>query len=218
MKQRYLAAMPPAELRPFLQTWLFFGLLCEVLGGLYNHDDYVITCSNGDNKTIITTAVLVSKLEEWGARIKQAQCPSNSVTYKHVTRCLKLTHACLAINDLACDNDLLFHLASVAEIVGYAANKAFNVAWTDNFRQTLIPRSWVIAVKEDFLETLLLVRSNCCPSQVQMLIEAFRSPQALAFVASCLYDSDRSRHACCNQRQCLAGSSVASTCHVSGSC
>ena len=57
---RFLCALSQAELEPFLQRWLFSGLLHEVLGDLYRHDEYVTTCPDyRAEKSIITIAKLI---------------------------------------------------------------------------------------------------------------------------------------------------------------
>ena len=221
-KQRFLAAVPRAELEPFLQNWLFFGLLNEVLGDLYRHEDFVDTFLDGETeKTIVTTADLVSRLEEWEAKIMQDK-DSLMAVYEHIAECLTLAHACLKIAYPAFDNDLKVHLASVAELLGYAAAKACDVAWSDDPRRSLMPTSWGDTTSEDFRNSVLLERSNCCPSQVRMLAHDFYSLQALSFVASCFHDDGAQwDHASCDGNICRAGDLVTSgqvTRHVSDSC
>lgn len=220
--RQLLTALPSAKLQSFLQNWLFFGLLNEVLGDLYRHDDFVTTfLDNEVEKTIITTANLLSRLEKWEAKITQ-DSDSLIAMYEHIARCLYLAYACLLIEYPALDNDLKFHLASVAEFLGYAASKACNVEWSDTPRLSLMPRDWCRTVSEHFRNSVLLERSNCCPSQTQMLIQVFRSPQALAFVAGCFHeDGFQSHHASCDRNKCQAGDSVTSgqvTRHVRDSC
>ena len=224
-KQRFLAAVPRCELEPFLQNWLFFGLLNEVLGDLYRHEDFITTVlDGGTEKTIVTTADLLSRLEEWEAKITQDK-DSLVTVYEHIAKCLNLAHACLTIEYPDFDNDLKFHLASVAEILGFAASKACNVAWTDNSTRSLIPPHWDTTVSEHFRKSLLLERSNCCPSQMQMLIRDFGSPQALSFVASCFHEDVVQSHQACDRHSCRAGDLMTSgqvarhvTRHVSDSC
>ena len=201
--QELLAAAQPAALEKFLQTWLFFGLLHEILGGSYRHEDFVTTVSNGEvEKIVVTTADLLSRLEEWEANITQ----DKGSLYEHIANCLRLTHACLVIEYPAFDNDLKFHLASVAEVLGYATSKACNVAWTDSPHRSLIPRDWHQIISEDFRKLVLLKRSNCCPSQMQMLMHDFGSPQALGFVAGCFQDDvTQSPPASCDGNHCQAG-------------
>lgn len=47
---------PKQELEAFLQTWLFFGLVSEILGTLCRSEDFVRTKDNG--KKILSTATL----------------------------------------------------------------------------------------------------------------------------------------------------------------
>ena len=220
--QHFLTALRPVELEPFLQNWLFFGLLREVLGDLYRHEDFVTPILDGEiEKTIVTTAVLLSRLEEWEAKIPQDKDALRAL-YEHIAKCLNLNYACLDIQYPTFDNDLKFHLASVAELLGYAAGNACNVAWTDNPRRSLIPINWGATINEHFRKSVLLERSNCCPSQMQMLNQAFREPQALAFVANCFHDDGVQSHpASCDGKSCHAGDSVTSsqvTRHVNESC
>ncbi|KAI4231638.1 MAG: hypothetical protein L6R40_007671 [Gallowayella cf. fulva] len=116
--------MPPAELEPFLQNWLFFVLLHEVLGDLYRHEEYVTTSLDGEvEKLMVTTTDLLCRLEDWEVKIQQDKASLTDV-YKHIAQCLDLTYACLIVEYPAFDDFLKFHLASAAEILGYAANKA----------------------------------------------------------------------------------------------
>ena len=222
VSRRFLETALPAALEAFLQNWLFFGLLNEVLGDLYRHEDFITTSSDSENeKIIVTTANLITRLEDWEARITQDKDSSMAV-YEHIAKCLHLTHACLTIQYPTFDNYLKFHLASVAELLGYAASKACNVAWTDSPRRSLIPIQWGTTINDDFWKSVLLERSNCCPSQMQMLRQDLASPQALAFVASCFYeDAIQLDHAFCDGKICRAGDSVGLgqvTRHVSDSC
>lgn len=220
VNQWYLKAIPPAESESFLQNWLFFGLLHEILGDSYCHEDFVTTAEDDKGKrTIITTAVLVSRLEKWEKTIRQDEGPRMAV-YEHVAQCLELAYACLKVCCPAFDNDLKFHLASVAEILAWAASKACNVAWTESPRRSQIPLIWGDPIDEDFVRLILLERSNCCRGQMKMLRETFRSPQALAFVASCFQDdTDRSQHASCDEICCRAGNSAGDLPHhVNDSC
>ena len=221
-QKQFLAAVPRAELEPFLQNWLFFGLLNEVLGELYRHEDFVITVLDGETeKTVVTTVDLLSRLEEWETKLTQDK-NSLMALYEHIAKCLNLAYACLTIAYPAFDNDLKFHLASVAETLGYAASKACDVAWTNDPARSLVPPSWAGTVSEHFRKSVLLQRSNCCPSQMQMLMKNFGSPQALSFVASCFHeDVVQSHHASCDGTMCRVGHSVTSgqvTSHVSDSC
>lgn len=208
--RRRLLEMPQAELESLMQNWLFFGLLHEVLQDLFHHDEFVVAArsqeENGEMETsIITTANLLARLEEWENRMKQEnRLPA---LYEHLAECLGLAHACLSVEYPAFDNDLRFHLASVSELIGYAVSKACDVAWTKDARRNLLPLTWGLTPGDPFLRYLLLERSNCCPSQIRMLINEFgSSTQALAFVATCFQDDYlQPRHEACDEAKCQAG-------------
>ena len=217
-----LETMSPAELQPFLQNWLFFGLLHEILGDLYFHEDYLATsldCQTG--KTVVTTVNLGSRLEEWEIKVTQDESSLRTV-YEHLTACITLAFACLLVEHPTFDQDLKFHLTSVTEILTYAVNKACNVAWTDMSLLNLVPLHWGNIISDDFQRKVLLERSNCCPSQMQMLMENFSSPQALSVVATCFHeDGSHSTHTSCDHYTCRASRFLGAgrmPYHVSDSC
>lgn len=216
--RQYLFSMKSARLQSFLQNWLFFGLLHEVLGNLYRHHDFITTVLEGEEeRTIVSTANLLSRLEVWEANVTQNR-DSLMAVYGHLATCLNLTYGCLRIAYPEFDECLKFHLASVAEVVGYAVSKACDVGWTDDPTRSLLPITWYLATSKGFKKSVLLERSNCCPSQVQMLLEDFKSPQALSFVASCFQEDQP--HAHCDESRCRVGHLESSQLprHVDESC
>ena len=122
-------------------------------------------------------------------------------TYKHIAECLDLTFACLIIEYPALDDFFKFQLASVAEIIGYAANKACDVAWSDSPSRTLVPIGWGRTISRQFRETILLKWGNQCPGQINMLINEFGDPQPLAFIAACFLGDANSIHLACREGQ-----------------
>ncbi|KAI4192264.1 MAG: hypothetical protein LQ348_003222 [Seirophora lacunosa] len=213
--------MSPAELEPFLQNWLFFGLLHEVLQDMYRHEDFVtISVDNGVEKSIITTAKLSSRLEEFEVKMKKQDETSIQAVYKHIARCLNLTYACLNVDFPTCDNDLKFHLASVSELIGFALSKACSVGSTDSTNRSLVSFNWGTANSKRFQKSVLLDRSGCCPSKTEMFIEEFgNSAQALSFLAACVHgDGVQLSHASCDERTCRSATSSKVPHHVSDSC
>ncbi|KAI4178645.1 MAG: hypothetical protein L6R41_008297 [Letrouitia leprolyta] len=218
--RRYLMELPQSQLEPFFQSWLFFGLLHEILQDSYRLDDFIATSLHGGQ--VITTAKLLSHLREWEHTIQERNTTSTK-KHEHLCGCLKLTRACLGVEFPAFDNDLRFQLASVSELIGYAINKAFKVVWIDDPGRSLTPINWGDTTSQHHRQSLLLERSNCCPSHIQMLINDFgTSPQALGFVATCFQDEYlQPRHASCDESKCQAGGRISPhqvPCHVSESC
>ena len=61
-----LRSMPKFELESFCQTWLFFGLIHEILGSFYNLEDYVSVRENGRGPVkALSTSKLNQKLKRW---------------------------------------------------------------------------------------------------------------------------------------------------------
>ena len=216
-----MKTMSLADVQRFLQNWLFFGLLHEILGNLYCHEDYLTTSLDSETeKTVVTTLNLVSRLEEWEVKLTQDNRSLRSV-YEHLAACITLAYASLKLDYPTFDHDLKFHLASVIEVLSYAINKACDVAWTDSPLRSMLPIHWEDVISEDFRRAVLLERSHCCPSQMEMLTRHFSSLQALSFVAACFNeDSVRLHHASCDHYACRARSSDADRMphHVSDSC
>lgn len=59
------------ELEAFLQSWLFFGVLEEVLGEPVSYDDYTYPAGSGYARHYVHTKHLNRDVEKWGSRIRQ---------------------------------------------------------------------------------------------------------------------------------------------------
>jgi hypothetical protein len=59
---RYESKLEISELERFLQTWLFFGLLQETLGEIFDQHDFVHATRS---KVVISTKKLPEKLKQW---------------------------------------------------------------------------------------------------------------------------------------------------------
>lgn len=58
---------PIEDAQAFLQTWLYFGLLHEVLGSSVRLEDFVRTCPNGEK--VLSTIKLGPLVEEWSVQL-----------------------------------------------------------------------------------------------------------------------------------------------------
>ncbi|MCJ1385391.1 hypothetical protein MMC17_008514 [Xylographa soralifera] len=79
----YASKLETSELERFLHTWLFFGLLQEVLDELFNQDDFLCVIHS---KVVLSTKKLPGKLKQWMG--------DSSLDQKHLThlqQCLKMT-------------------------------------------------------------------------------------------------------------------------------
>ena len=91
---RSLRLMSKQEIEPLLQTWLFFGLLHEILGNLYRPEDFIRDTEGADcHCKVINTSTLVGLLDQWVVQIQSKTIERPS--YDHIAECLRLCWAVL---------------------------------------------------------------------------------------------------------------------------
>lgn len=139
----------------FLATWLFCGLLQEVLGiipqrlgeqTLYDHDEYIRPNPNrngvGDERRPVhCTTQLLPSLELWTALIKRHENASES-HWKHLRQCLTITLSVLAAAKSKMQTSTRGVVATVAELLCIAVDSVFCDA--SYYRQELqCPMNWL---------------------------------------------------------------------------
>ena len=112
---------PNKEFEEFCQTWLFFGLINELLGNICSPADFVRPGIDGGGK-LISTSRLPGLIDQWMRSVTDG---SSSMTYEHVAECLRLVHATLIAVGPEFDLSVKFCIASVGELFEYATNIAF---------------------------------------------------------------------------------------------
>ena len=201
--QLQLASLPKPELESFYQTWLFFGLLHEILGSLYVPEDFTYICEDRHGYTrAISTSKLITALEKWIARI-QANTANPPVTYAHVARCLCMIHAALNVQTLHYnfDPNIKLWLASLGQTFAYAANKAFNLEDTVQCYDKC-PATWCSLIDDDYWKGRFLAR-GWCMTEVKLILDNTLSLQTRHFLA-CLDKRDpEQKHQRCDIRQCM---------------
>ena len=181
----------------FCQTWLFFGLINELLGNMCKPIDFVQAERDGDGK-IISTSRLPGLIEQWMASVQNG---SSTMTYEHVAKCLRLTHATLLAAGPEFDLSVKFCIASVGEFFEHAANLAFD---TGNLvLHNKCPATWGPqfgkAVWDERME-----RSGWCPSQIEHTTRSTLQLQSLYFLASMQNSVSNGRHGACDSLKCVA--------------
>ena len=188
---------PNKEFEAFCQTWLFFGLINELLGNVCRSADFVRPDEVGHG-TIISTSRLRTLVEHWVSSVQDGSC---TVTYEHVAKCLRLTHTTLMAAGPEFDLSVKFCIASVGELFEYAANKAFGIGYelfenkcSNAWRTSFGEATWVD----------LLGKSGWCPSQIEIMVASPASLQSMYFFAS-MHDSvSAGRHELCGSTKCVA--------------
>ena len=188
---------PNKVFESFCQTWLFFGLINEVLGDICQPADFVRLRDGGDGK-IISTSCLTGLIRRWMTSVEDGSSP---MTYEHVAKCLRLTFATLQAAGPEFDLSVKCCIASVGHLFSYAANTAFAIE--DLVVNNKCPAPWHLLVgKTPWIERL--GASGWCPSQIGVMMRSLPSLQTLHFYASMKAPALAGRHQMCDELKCVA--------------
>lgn len=190
---------PVSELESFLQTWLFFGLLHEILGERYDREDFVRHDeSSSTPTTVVSTAKLLALIDAWIRGI--AMTDSNDrLSYDHIGECLWLVRTTLQAVPADFNSSQRYSIASVAELIGFAANKAFDVQSLDS----KCPSVWTLNFYNMQKESQML-SSGWCPSEIVRSVHLFKSLQTLHFLSRMEKFGSHQRHRWCSKIRCEA--------------
>ena len=199
--QTQLASLPKWELESFYQTWLFFGLLHEILGSVCVAEDFIYTCEDQyGHTTAVSTSKLRPVLEEWVARV-QADT-TKPTTYAHVAECLCMLHAALNVNTLGSNLDpaIKLSLASLGQTLAYATNKAFSIEYP--VQKVKCPSTWCMLIDDDYWKARFLAHGWCL-TEVRLILDDTLSLQTRHFLA-CIDKRDAEQdHQRCDTQQCM---------------
>ena len=218
--QMQIASLPKPDLESLCQTWLFFGLIHELLGDLYAPEDFLDERHDHDGCTKeVSSSKLILALEAWAARI-QAGTANQSLTFAHVARCLCMTHAALSIEAVrsTLDPNIRLSLASLGQSFEYAASRAFT---TEKLGQNArCPSTWCLLIDDEYWKGRFLAHGWCI-TDVKLVLDTTLSLQTRQFLA-CLDKKGVERdHQGCDTLRCVAYQNdmgVYQTQHVSKEC
>ena len=197
--QTQLASLPKRELESFYQTWLFFGLIHEMLGSVCVAEDFIYTCE--DHTAVVSTSKLKPALEEWIARV-QTDTESPPVIYAHVARCLCILNAALSVRTLGSNLDptIKLSLASLGQTLTYAANKAFSIEYP--IQDSKCPSTWPMLIGDDYWKARFLAH-GWCVTEIRLILDTTLSLQTRHFLA-CIDKRDAEKdHQYCDTQQCM---------------
>ncbi len=203
---------PKQEQEDFLQRWLFFGLVNEILDHRWRPD--ILICPNEDNDgetKVVSTLGLVDTLDRWVADIQTGNLKPRN-TYEHVAECLRLTFATIRGAGPDFDPRVKISLASLGELFTLAANEAYRA------QNNKCPTSFSLLLDFDHWKSTVL-SSGWCPSQVEIMFDSSPHIQTLHFLTFLGQPNSDDRHWRCNNDRCLANQSNLTTYqtkHVTG--
>ena len=192
---------PKQEQEDFLQRWLFFGLIHEILGDRYKPEHLIrtIETENGTTK-VVATLGLVEALDKWIADVQRSAVHAGSVsaghTYEHIAECLRLAFATIRGAGPDFDLRIKVSLASLGEIFALAGDKAHE-------SRDKGPKFFPILVNDVYWKDLML-SSGWCPSQIKENLGNHFSLQTLHFFTFLSQPASDGLHGRCSDDRCLA--------------
>lgn len=188
---------PNKDFEAFCQTWLFFGLINELLGNTCKSADFVRPDKAGDSK-VLSTSQLPGLVKQW---VRSIENGSYIMNYEHAAKCLRLTFDTLRAAGPEFDLRVKLCIASVAELFAHATNKAFGIVnWISDNK---CPSAW-FKLLDDKLWVERFEMSGWCPSQIEIMMRTSTSLQSLHFFASMQNSLSAGCHGSCNSRMCVA--------------
>ena len=195
--------MPVEEQDAFYQTWLFFGLLQEVLGKSYRHDDFVRTVQKQSGEVkLVTTSKLLPLLKQWVEKIQdEFRISKDRSLYKHFGECLQRASQVLRVASPGFSINIRFSIAATCEVLANAMNEAFLIE--DLVTEGRCPGVWLEFDHTDF-ELSRMGGNGWCLRQASIAIGRFNSTQTRFFMGKLKKNDPDGRHKQCSRHECKA--------------
>ena len=190
-----------SELACFLQTWLFFGLLAETLGDLYDHDTFV-TKSLDTKERILTTKDLQCLMEKRIAWIATLEKAVQKQLFEHAGKCIDITWKAQRLDIMNLDPRIKYSIGAVAEFIASAIDKAHLTTFpgSDRCRKPFANGFYTEEIKER------MVKANWCPNDFARVRDKFQSIQLLFYYSRMKKPLSKIHHRNCTEDRCVAHS------------
>ena len=191
------------ELESFLQVWLFFGLLQEILGDLYDYNDFwALDNTDSQRGKRASTSKLLALVEAWVGKRQTHEVDQPS--YEHIAECLRLTFTILHGASPDINRNLRVSIASVGEVLTYAVDTAFLVVP----KESRCPYMWSLAVNNARWSEQMKI-NGWCPSEIQKANRESYSIQYLYFIGK-MKETGIVSHQSCSEWRCEASQNIMS--------
>ena len=196
--QNDFSSTPKSELECFLQTWLFFGLLAEILGDSYDHGAFV-TESSDTSERILSTKDLQSLIEKRITWIGTLERTVQKQLYEHAGKCIDITWKA---HRMDFDPRVKGSIGAVAEFIASAVDKAHRTAFpgSDACRKPFANGFYTEEIKER------MVNANWCPNDFARVRDKFQSIQLLYYYSRTKKPLSKLHHRNCTEDRCVAHS------------
>ncbi|KAL9576633.1 MAG: hypothetical protein Q9212_006939 [Teloschistes hypoglaucus] len=198
----YWVTMPPvSEFQALIQTWLFFGLLNEILGTLFTPSRYVRTMKSRNKPSrIVDTSDLLLAFHAWVKDVQQSEHTEiqKRTQYEHIAACLQLTRDVMEV--ISCNSQLMpnrlirLSVVSVAELLVDAAERAYGTNTSTNLH-------WV-TIYRDPATFSQMRKHGFCPTEIKRIEHTFSSIQSYHCLMWMRRADQVNRHNQCTECEC----------------
>ncbi|KAI4233150.1 MAG: hypothetical protein L6R40_007151 [Gallowayella cf. fulva] len=199
---------PIGELEAFVQTWLFFGLLKEILrdritaSQLINHDD-----SMAAPQRRLNTTSLIPILQNWVDQVQSSEDSEGQkqAQYDHLAQCLQIAFCVLYAIRYPTRRDfnrqVMLSIASSGELLTAATNQAYSIR--DFGLANKCPGTWSYLFHEDSVSIELMKRHGYCPSEINLIRNSFITLSTIHFLAWMDRSDPATTHERCEDSRCV---------------
>ncbi len=188
---------PKEEQESFFQTWLFFGLLYELLGGAFLEENYLNTTNSGG--ILLCTDKLLPQLDRYWISRKENVSEESSRQFDHIRNCLFMAANVWNATHPDFDWGIKFTIAALGEVVGHGLQEAYTtLKLGDN---TIISNGWDPGFFGPQIRSQML-SCGWCPSEIARVRDKFSSPQVLYFISRMHKAGIQRNHDKCTPRLC----------------
>ncbi|KAL8818573.1 MAG: hypothetical protein Q9223_002816 [Gallowayella weberi] len=160
-----------AELESFVQTWIFFGLLTEVLGDLFVPSQYVTATAavnlDENHKQVLNTSELVPTIKKWMQQVQKSADTKEEQRnqYEHIAACLRLAFTTLNAVRTSIRSDFNPWIRSSIASVGELLTRATNVVTLSR----ISTKTTNVLGPGVYLTTTLFMRSRCSMKAIVLM-------------------------------------------------
>lgn len=188
---------PKAEQEAFMQAWLFFGLLNEVLGDLYCEEDFLVKDPAERDRFILCTKKLRPLLKATCRLRFGKTSQATRRQFEHLRKCLTLVVTVSFAFHSEFDWRLMCSIAAVHEATVYTLNHiAQRLGWANIPNLPWAKKFFGVAISTRMLE------AGWCPSDIERAKDKFISTQSLYFLSRMRKNEIPRNHLTCTMSLC----------------
>ncbi|MCJ1365350.1 hypothetical protein MMC16_004471 [Acarospora aff. strigata] len=188
---------PKEEQESFFQTWLFFGLLYEILDGAFFEEDYIDTTNPGC--ILLCTEELLPQLNRFWDSRKENVSEESFGQFDHIRDCLFMAAKLWNATHPDFDWRIKYSIAVLSEVVGHGLQEAYTALKLGG--DTRLYDGWGSGFCGPQIRSQML-SCGWCPSEIARVSDKFSSPQVLYFISRMQKAGIQRDHGKCTPRLC----------------